>query len=66
MPTLAAAAAVPEPDQIFDMTFAKQNAAQDGFNLWTINDVAFSEERMQPMLRVEKGKRYRLAHAERE
>jgi len=52
--------AVPEPDQIFNMTFAKQNAAHDGFNLWTINDVAFSEERMQPVLRVEKGKRYRL------
>ena len=52
--------AVSEPDHIFDMTFAKQNAAQDGFNLWTINDVAFSEERMQTMLRVEKGKRYRL------
>ena len=52
--------AVPEPDHIFDMTFAKQNAAQDGFNLWTINDVAFSDERMQPVLRVEKGKRYRL------
>jgi FtsP/CotA-like multicopper oxidase with cupredoxin domain len=53
-------AATPEPDQIFNMTFAKQNAAQDGFNLWTINDVAFSEERMQPMFRLEKGKRYRL------
>jgi FtsP/CotA-like multicopper oxidase with cupredoxin domain len=50
----------PEPDQVFDMIFAKKNAAQDGFNLWTINDVAFSEERMQPMFRVEKGKRYRL------
>ncbi len=54
------AAAAPEPDHTFDMTFAKQNAAQDGFNLWTINDVAFSEERMQTMLRLEKGKRYRL------
>ena len=52
--------AVPEPDHNFDMTFAKQNAAQDGFNLWTINDVAFSDERMQPVLRVEKDKRYRL------
>jgi FtsP/CotA-like multicopper oxidase with cupredoxin domain len=51
---------VPEPDHTFDMTFAKQNAAQDGFNLWTINDVAFSEERMHPMFRVEKGKRCRL------
>ena len=42
------------------MTFAKKNAAQEGFNLWTINDVAFSEDRMQPMFRVQQGKRYRL------
>ncbi len=52
--------ASPEPDQIFEMKFAKQNAAQDGFNLWTINDVAFSEQDMQPMWQVEKGRRYRL------
>ena len=52
--------AAAEPDQILEMTFAKQNAAQDGFNLWTINDVAFSEEHMQPMFHLEKGKRYRL------
>jgi FtsP/CotA-like multicopper oxidase with cupredoxin domain len=50
----------PEPDQIFDMTFAKQNAARDGFNLWTINDVAFAEEHMQPIFRLEKDKRYRI------
>jgi len=30
---LAAQTASPEPDQIFEMKFAKQNAAQDGFNL---------------------------------
>ena len=48
------------PDQIFDMTFAKQNAADGGFNRWTINGVAFSEGRMQPMFRVSEGKRYRL------
>ncbi len=53
-------AAAQEPDQVFDMTFAKQNAALDGFNLWTINDVSFSENHMQPMFRVERGKRYRL------
>jgi FtsP/CotA-like multicopper oxidase with cupredoxin domain len=52
--------AAPEPDQVFEMTFAKQNAAQDGFNLWTINDVAFSEAAMQSMFRVNKGKRYRI------
>lgn len=54
------ATAPPEPDQVFEMTFAKQNAAQDGFNLWTINGSAFSEAGMQTMFRVEKGKRYRL------
>jgi FtsP/CotA-like multicopper oxidase with cupredoxin domain len=56
----ATGAAIAEPDQVFDMTFAKQNAAQEGFNLWTINDVAFSEDHMQPMFRVQQGKRYRL------
>jgi FtsP/CotA-like multicopper oxidase with cupredoxin domain len=48
------------PDQILDMTFAKQNAAEDGFNRWTINGVGFSEDRMQPMFRLNEGKRYRL------
>ena len=33
----------PEPDETIDMTFAKQNAADDGFNLWSINDTVFSE-----------------------
>ena len=42
------------------MTFAKQNAAGDGFNLWTVNGVAFSEQHMQPMFRLQNGKRYRL------
>lgn len=55
-----AEATIPAPDQVFEMTFAKQNAAEDGFNLWTINDVAFLEDRMQPKFRVKEGKRYRL------
>jgi len=55
-----AGAVVPEPDQVFEMIFAKQNAAEGGFNRWTINDVAFAEHRMQPMFRVKQGKRYRL------
>jgi FtsP/CotA-like multicopper oxidase with cupredoxin domain len=29
------------PDEVFDMTFAKRNAALDGFNQWTINGMAF-------------------------
>ncbi len=53
-------AAVAEPDQVFEMTFAKQNASEGGFNRWTINGVAFSENHMQPMFRLNEGKRYRL------
>ena len=53
-------ATIPEPDQTFEMTLAKQNAAQEGFNRWTINDVAFSEDHMQPMFRIREGRRYRL------
>ena len=53
-------AVVQAPDEVIEMTFAKQNAAEGGFNRWTINDVAFAEARMQPMFRVKQGKRYRL------
>jgi FtsP/CotA-like multicopper oxidase with cupredoxin domain len=51
-----------EPDEIFDMTFAKQNAALDGFNLWTINGVSFPWKEMMapPVFHLKKGKRYRL------
>lgn len=31
----------PSPDEIFEMTFAKENAAEQGFNRWTINGVAY-------------------------
>lgn len=48
------------PDETIVMTFAKNNAAVDGFNQWTINDVAFSMEKMEPMFHLRKGKRYRL------
>jgi len=47
-------------DETFEMTFAKNNAALDGFNEWTINGVAFSMDRMEPMFRLQRGKRYRL------
>jgi FtsP/CotA-like multicopper oxidase with cupredoxin domain len=53
-------ATTPAPDQTFELTFAKQNAADDGFNLWTVNGIAFSEQHMQPMFRLQQGKRYRL------
>jgi FtsP/CotA-like multicopper oxidase with cupredoxin domain len=48
------------PDQVIDMTFAKENAALKGFNRWTINGVAFSDRQMAPMFRLQRGRRYRL------
>ncbi|HEY4365234.1 MAG TPA: multicopper oxidase domain-containing protein [Bryobacteraceae bacterium] len=59
------AAPTAPPDQTFDMAFAKQNAAADGFNRWTINGMAFSEDSssgnaMKPMFQLKQGKRYRL------
>jgi FtsP/CotA-like multicopper oxidase with cupredoxin domain len=58
-------ASVPAPDETFEMTFAKDNAADDGFNRWTINGVAFPTEdmfgKMVPAtLHLKQGKRYRL------
>jgi FtsP/CotA-like multicopper oxidase with cupredoxin domain len=53
-------AAAPPPDHIVEMIFAKQNAAADGFNRWTINDTAFAEDRMHPMFQVKQGQRCRL------
>ncbi|MFI4975680.1 MAG: multicopper oxidase family protein [Caulobacterales bacterium] len=50
----------PQPDETFDMTFAKRNAALDGFNQWTINGVAFSDSAMAPMFHLREGRRYRL------
>jgi FtsP/CotA-like multicopper oxidase with cupredoxin domain len=48
------------PDETFEMTFAKNNAALKGFNQWTINGVAFSDTAMSPMFKLRQGRRYRL------
>jgi len=49
-----------EPDELIDMTFAKQNAAEHGFNLWSINDQVFSGESMTASYHLRQGKRYRI------
>ena len=57
------ARAVTAPDETFDMTFAKDNAAEDGFNRWTINGVAFpmTNSHGQPAsFHLKQGKRYRI------
>jgi FtsP/CotA-like multicopper oxidase with cupredoxin domain len=54
----------PAPDEIFDLAFAKQNAALNGFNRWTINGVAYSDVQMDhPMFKLRRGRRYRLRMA---
>jgi FtsP/CotA-like multicopper oxidase with cupredoxin domain len=50
----------PLPDETFDMTFTKQNAAERGFNLWAINNKAFSNDAMTPDFHLRQSKRYRL------
>ena len=49
-----------EPDEVIDMTFGKRNAVNQGFNEWTINDVAFSMDKTPPMVHLRHGRRYRL------
>ena len=50
----------PTPDEVIEMTFAKQQAAAQGFNQWTINGVPFDMQNMKAMFHVRRGKRYRL------
>jgi FtsP/CotA-like multicopper oxidase with cupredoxin domain len=54
-------AVAPAPDETIDMLFFKRNAANQGFNDWTINDVAFSMDKTPaPMFHLREGRRYRL------
>lgn len=50
----------PAPDETIDMIFTQDNAANQGFNEWRINEVAFSMDKVEPMFRLRQGKRYRL------
>lgn len=56
----AASASAPPPDETMEFTVLKQNAAANGFNLWTLNGKAFSMDAKEPVYRVQQGKRYRL------
>jgi FtsP/CotA-like multicopper oxidase with cupredoxin domain len=50
------------PDETFEMTFAKENAAEEGFNRWTINGMAYpmTGQPAPATFHLKKGKRYRL------
>jgi FtsP/CotA-like multicopper oxidase with cupredoxin domain len=54
------AATAAAPDETIEILIVKHNAALNGFNQWTLNGVAFSMEKMQPLYKVQKGKRYRI------
>jgi FtsP/CotA-like multicopper oxidase with cupredoxin domain len=57
-----AGATAASPDETFDMTFAKENAAEEGFNRWTINGVAYpmTSEVVPASFHLKQGKRYRI------
>jgi FtsP/CotA-like multicopper oxidase with cupredoxin domain len=50
------------PDETFEMTFAKDNAAAEGFNRWTINGVAYPSTSAiaPPAFHLHQGRRYRV------
>jgi len=50
------------PDETFEMTFVKENAAEEGFNRWTINGAAYpmSNEIAPASFHLKQGKRYRI------
>jgi FtsP/CotA-like multicopper oxidase with cupredoxin domain len=49
------------PDETIEMTFEKKNAADEGFNQWTINGQSFPNAAMgSPSFHLKQGKRYRI------
>jgi len=57
-----AGTAATAPDETVDMTFAKANAAEEGFNVWSINGISFpmSGGMAPASFHLKQGKRYRL------
>ena len=55
-------ATAPAPDESFKMTFAKDNAAEEGFNRWTINGIAYpmTGEIVPAAFHLKTSRRYRL------
>ena len=53
-------AALPVPDETLEFTIVKHNGALRGFNQWTLNGKAFSQQSMQPVYPVHHGRRYRV------
>ena len=47
-------------DETIEMLIVKENAADKGFNRWTLNGQAFSMDSLAPMFTLHQGRRYRL------
>jgi FtsP/CotA-like multicopper oxidase with cupredoxin domain len=58
----SSASSAAAPDETFDMIFAKENAAEEGFNRWTINGAAYpmSQGIVPATLHLTPGRRYRI------
>lgn len=50
----------PAPGRVIDLLIEKRNAANNGFNIWTLNGAAFATDTNQPVLDIVRGQRYRL------
>ncbi|MFE9171879.1 multicopper oxidase family protein [Streptomyces kebangsaanensis] len=48
------------PDHVIDLLVEKRNAADRGFNVWTLNGVPFSMDTDKPVLDIDRGRRYRM------
>jgi FtsP/CotA-like multicopper oxidase with cupredoxin domain len=55
-------ASAPAPDETFEMIFVKDNAAEEGFNRWTINGAAYpmANEMVPASYHLKEGRRYRI------
>ena len=55
-------AQAPSPDERIEMCFAEDFGAEEGFNRWTINGVAYamSNEMAPASFHLKQGKRYRI------
>jgi len=56
----AAHAPVAKPDETIEMTISASSGAAGGFDRFAINGVSFSMDRMDPLFRLKRGRRYRL------
>lgn len=57
-----AGAAAQAPDETIEMTFEKDNAAEEGFNRWAINGVAYpmTDEMVPASFHLKQGRRYHI------